>query len=68
MAGHNLPCASITVRWAVAHGQARVHSGITPALPQHHLVPHQCGPRITYPLEEVLGSVLRMPVLEGFRS
>lgn len=30
--------------------------------------PVPASPRGTYPLEEVLGSVLLMPVLEGFRS
>lgn len=34
---------------------------LAPAPPWH-------SPGGTYPLEEVLGSVLLMPVLEGFRS
>lgn len=42
---------------AIPHGRARTGPGIAPA-----------SPGGTHPLEEVLGSVLLMPVLEGFRS
>lgn len=55
------PPASPLARWPAAHGCAQAGPGIAPASPRH------C-PGSTYPLEEVLGSVLLMPVLEGFRS